>query len=63
MFMTPYVRKYSGEGHSCCYYCGKPIEGKRAIEPTHVGQQYFCYAPMNQVTPSCFLKWKRKGFT
>lgn len=60
MFMEPYTRIYTGEGHSACYFCGKPIEGKRAIEPTPNGQQYFCWAEKNKVTASCFQRWQRK---
>lgn len=62
MFMEPYVRKYTGEGHSACHYCGKMLDKERAIESTPSGQRYFCFAEKHQTAESCFLRWKRKGF-
>lgn len=61
MLQYPYVRRYSGEGAMTCYFCGKLLdEEKRAIEPTLNGQKYFCWSPQNQITPSCYQKYKHK---
>lgn len=60
MFTEPLVRKYTGEGHSCCFYCGKP-DGKKAIEATSSGQQYFCFSEKHQVKESCYRKFSKGG--